>query len=135
MALIKVIATRQGYFGGQIRPEGAVFHIKSKEQMGSWMNEYKKPKKKEVKPAEPVDDTGPTEDELHEQHIEKISNALDELDHDNDEHWDEDGLPALDALEGIMEETGLQRADVSEANVGFERTVSDDDTGGDDEVI
>lgn len=121
MALIKVMATQKGYFGGQIREEGSIFHIKKKDQLGKWMKEYKKSKKKSDKQTETIEDCGPSEDELHEIHIEKLSSALEQLDHDNDEHWDEDGLPALDAIEGIMEETGIQRADVSEANVGFER--------------
>lgn len=41
---IKVQATQLGYYGGQLREEGAKFEIESKEELGNWMLVLDEPK-------------------------------------------------------------------------------------------
>ena len=41
---MKVVALKNGFFGGQIRREGAEFAIKDKSQLGKWMRVIEEPK-------------------------------------------------------------------------------------------
>ncbi len=47
---MKVEATKKGFFGGQIRREGAEFVIEDKSQLGKWMRVIEEPEKKKPKP-------------------------------------------------------------------------------------
>jgi len=56
---IKVQATQLGYYGGQLREEGAKFEIESKEELGNWMlvldGKAAKAKTAQAAPAEGAD--------------------------------------------------------------------------------
>lgn len=47
---MKVEAIKKGFFGGQIRREGAEFAIESKSQLGKWMRVIEEPKVEKPKP-------------------------------------------------------------------------------------
>ena len=47
---MKVVALKKGFFGGQIRREGAEFAIENKAQLGSWMRLVEEPKVEKPKP-------------------------------------------------------------------------------------
>jgi len=47
---MKVEAIKKGFFGGQIRCEGAEFVIEDKAQLGSWMRIIEEPVKVKPKP-------------------------------------------------------------------------------------
>ena len=51
----------------------------------------------------------------------KIKLALDLLDHDNDEHWTQAGLPSMDAVEALVGDDTITRSDVESASPGFVR--------------
>lgn len=55
---------------------------------------------------------------------EKIRQALDLLDHANDEHWTEDGLPRLGIVQRLAADGSFKRADMVEARPGFVRKIS-----------
>lgn len=52
---IDVIATKRGYYDGQIREPGDEFSIQSEKDMGSWMKKVSKPTGKATKPAKDDD--------------------------------------------------------------------------------
>lgn len=50
----------------------------------------------------------------------RILNALNELDHNNDAHWTDKGLPRMETLEAIMREN-VTRLQVEAVKPGFDR--------------
>lgn len=50
-----------------------------------------------------------------------IKTALVQLDPENGEHWTADGLPRIDAVEGIMGTKGVKRQDITNAAPNFTR--------------
>jgi len=57
------------------------------------------------------------ESELHA----TINVALDQLEHDNDNHWTDAGLPAMNAIEAMVGDEKVNRSDVEAARPGFVR--------------
>lgn len=56
----------------------------------------------------------------------KIKDILLQLDHQNDEHWTQAGLPRLSVIEQALGETGILRADLEAVMPGFDRQKSDE---------
>lgn len=54
---------------------------------------------------------------------ERIRTALAQLDHDNDDHWTEDGLPRLAVVQKLASDGNFKRADMATAQPGFVRFV------------
>lgn len=52
---------------------------------------------------------------------EQIKAALAELDHEDDEHWTNDGKPAMKAVEAILGRTDITRAQVTAADPELRR--------------
>ena len=55
--MIDVIALKVGFFGGRLIKIGTSFEIKSKDDLGSWMKEVKKTRKKRTIKVEDVAET------------------------------------------------------------------------------
>ncbi len=53
-----------------------------------------------------------------------ISTALDQLDPKNDEHWTKTGLPVMGAVEVLVGDTNITRAEVTEARPDFNRATA-----------
>lgn len=56
---------------------------------------------------------------------EKIRAALSQLDHANDQHWTDDGLPRTQVVQELAAEGGIKRSDINEAAPGFMRKAGD----------
>ena len=54
----------------------------------------------------------------------KLANAIRALDADNDEHWTQDGKPAIAAIQNVYGQTGFTRKDVEAAVPNFTRDVA-----------
>lgn len=54
-----------------------------------------------------------------------IRDALDRLDHANNDHWTADGKPAMKAIEAHLGDRSVTRADVDAAHPGFVRVTSE----------
>ncbi len=59
------------------------------------------------------DDQGEFDDPTEDQTAEKIRQALEEIDHTNDEHWTRTGLPAMSYIEFFCEDESITREDVN----------------------
>ena len=53
--------------------------------------------------------------------LEEIVDCVKALDPADDEHWTQEGLPAMDAIEAALNDEGISREDVEEAVPGFRR--------------
>lgn len=56
---------------------------------------------------------------------EKIQNALRQLDHENDTHWTDEGLPRTGVVQGFVNDTSIKRSHINEAMPGFFRKTGD----------
>lgn len=62
---------------------------------------------------------------MNDQLREKITAALTQLDHTNDDHWTEDGSPRTSVVQKIAADQTIKRTDINEAAPGFARKVGD----------
>jgi len=125
--LIRVRAIQRGYYGGVMRIPGAKdgsdrFHIKDEAAFSKiWMRKIKP--KAIPKLGDPeIDGSIDPSEEARLIVINKIANAVERLDETDEEHWTvEGGLPAIDVIEAMIGEIGIQRGDVEEAAPGLVR--------------
>ena len=59
-------------------------------------------------------------------YAEQITAALLELDHDNDDHWTEAGLPSMNAIEELLGDVKVTREDVNAVDSEFKRNPKSD---------
>ena len=54
----------------------------------------------------------------------KVQSALAQLDHSNDDHWTDDGLPKTSVVQTVAKDTTIKRADITAARPGFDRATA-----------
>ena len=62
---------------------------------------------------------------MNDSQREKIRTALEQLDHDDNTHWTDDGLPRTGVVQKLANDTTIKRSDINEAVPGFARKVGD----------
>lgn len=60
---------------------------------------------------------------------ETIITALSQLDHSNNDHWVDDGLPRTSVVQKLANDPTIRRQDINEAAPGFARKNSDPEEG------
>jgi len=60
---------------------------------------------------------------LDQSQKDKIINALRQLDHSNEDHWSEDGMPRVSVIQKLTNDPSVRRIDVNEVAPGFVRQV------------